>query len=77
MNKIPLILIFYLFFYLIPDLFIYILLKIWFEDLKTPIIKTRYHGSYLTDGCFSPTRHGVFFLTRKVKIKKILIKIIS
>lgn len=40
--------------------------KIWFEDLKTPIIRTKYHGSYLSDGCFSPTRNGVFFLTRKV-----------
>ncbi len=30
--------------------------KIWFEDLRTPIIRTRYHGSYLSDGCFSPTR---------------------
>jgi len=39
--------------------------KIWNEDLKTPIIRTRYHGSYLSDGCFSPTRFGVFFLVRK------------
>ena len=42
--------------------------KIWFEELKSPIIRTRYHGAYLTDGCFSPTRPGVFFLTRKVFI---------
>ena len=42
--------------------------KIWFEELKSPIIRTRYHGAYLTDGCFSPTRPGVFFLTRKVYI---------
>ena len=39
--------------------------KIWFEELKSPIICTRYHGAYLTDGLFSPTRPGVFFLTRK------------
>jgi len=39
--------------------------KIWFEELKSPIIRTRYHGAYLSDGCFSPTRPGVFFLTRK------------
>jgi len=39
--------------------------KIWFDELKSPIIRTRYHGAYLTDGCFSPTRPGVFFLTRK------------
>lgn len=39
--------------------------KIWMDDLRTPLIKTRYHPSYLSDGCFSPTRAGVFFLTRK------------
>ncbi|CAD8107748.1 unnamed protein product [Paramecium sonneborni] len=39
--------------------------KIWVEDIKTPIMRTKYHGSYLTDGCWSPTRNGVFFLTRK------------
>ena len=35
------------------------------DDLKTPLVKTRYHSSYLSDGCFSPTRPGAFFLTRK------------
>ena len=39
--------------------------KIWLDDIKTPLIRTRYHASYLTDGCFSPTRIGAFFLTRK------------
>jgi len=39
--------------------------KLWMDDLKTPLIKTRYHNSYLSDGCFSPTRVGAFFLTRK------------
>ena len=39
--------------------------KIWVEDLKTPIMRTKYHDSYLTDGCWSPTRNGVFFLIRK------------
>lgn len=39
--------------------------KIWCEDLKChPIMQTRYHSSYLTDGCWSPTRPGLFFLTR-------------
>ncbi|CAN0203985.1 unnamed protein product, partial [Phaeothamnion confervicola] len=38
--------------------------KIWAEDLKTPIMTTRYHSAYLTSGCFSPTRAGVFFVTR-------------
>jgi dynein intermediate chain 2 len=39
--------------------------KIWMEDLKTPIMTTKYHPSYLTAGCWSPTRPGVFFVTRK------------
>ena len=38
--------------------------RIWTEDLKTPIITTRYHNSYLTGGCWSPTRAGVFYVTR-------------
>jgi len=38
--------------------------KIWSEDLQTPIMQTRYHTSYLTDGCWSPTRPGLFYLTR-------------
>ena len=38
--------------------------KIWSEELKTPIMQTRYHQAYLTDGCWSKTRAGVFFLTR-------------
>jgi dynein intermediate chain 2 len=41
--------------------------KIWMDDLKTPLVRTKFHGSYLTDGCFSPTRVGAFFLTRKVQ----------
>ncbi len=36
--------------------------KIWSEDLKTPIVTTKYHDSYLTGGCWSPTRVGVFFV---------------
>ena len=38
--------------------------KIWMEDLKTPIMTTKYHPSYLMAGCWSPTRAGVFFVTR-------------
>jgi dynein intermediate chain 2, axonemal len=34
------------------------------EDVKTPIMTTKYHSSYLTDGCWSPTRPGVFFTTK-------------
>jgi len=39
--------------------------KIWVEDLKVPIIRTKYHGSYLSDGMWSPTRPGAFFLARR------------
>ena len=28
------------------------------EDLRTPIMTTKYHSSYLTSGCWSPTRAG-------------------
>eukprot|EP00744_Colponema_vietnamica_P003227 GILI01004977.1.p1 GENE.GILI01004977.1~~GILI01004977.1.p1 ORF type:complete len:582 (-),score=174.73 GILI01004977.1:310-2055(-) len=38
--------------------------RIWMEDLKSPIMTTKYHDAYLTDGCWSPTRAGVFFVTR-------------
>jgi dynein intermediate chain 2, axonemal len=38
--------------------------RIWMEDLKTPIMTSKYHSSYLTAGCWSPTRAGVFFVTR-------------
>ena len=37
-----------------------------FEDeLKTPLITSRYHQSLLTDGAWSPSRPGLFFVTRK------------
>ena len=36
----------------------------WSEELKSPIMQTRYHSAYLTDGCWSPTRCGLFYLTR-------------
>lgn len=38
--------------------------RVWAEDLKTPIMTTKYHPSYLTAGCWSPTRCGVFLATR-------------
>eukprot|EP00947_MAST-08B_sp_MAST-8B-sp1_P005775 g5775.t1 len=38
--------------------------RVWIEDLKTPIMMTKYHQSYLTAGCWSPTRTGVFYVTR-------------
>lgn len=38
--------------------------RVWAEDLKTPIITTKYHDRYLTSGCWSPSRPGVVFATR-------------
>lgn len=38
--------------------------KIWSEDIKTPLISTKYLNTFLTDGCWSPTRAGLFFITR-------------
>lgn len=38
--------------------------RIWMEDLKSPLMTTPFDGSYLTAGCWSPTRHGVFFTTK-------------
>ena len=38
--------------------------KIWADDHKVPLMTTRYHDAYLTDGCWSTTRPGIFFLTR-------------
>jgi dynein intermediate chain 2 len=38
--------------------------RVWTDELKTPILATKYHMCYLTDGCWSPTRPGVFFTTK-------------
>ncbi|KFO84579.1 Dynein intermediate chain 2, axonemal, partial [Buceros rhinoceros silvestris] len=39
--------------------------RIWSEDTKeSSIMWTKYHLSYLTDGCWSTTRPAVFFTTR-------------
>ncbi|KAI9187997.1 hypothetical protein H9P43_002388 [Blastocladiella emersonii ATCC 22665] len=35
--------------------------KVWSEDVRSNILSTRYHTSYLTDGCWSPVRPSVFF----------------
>ena len=39
--------------------------NLWEDELKVPIMSTRYHQSLLTDGCWSPSRPGLFFVTRK------------
>lgn len=38
--------------------------RVWFEDLKSPIITTCYDQNYLTSACWSPTRPGIFFTTK-------------
>eukprot|EP00002_Diphylleia_rotans_P004749 TRINITY_DN1364_c0_g1_i4.p1 TRINITY_DN1364_c0_g1~~TRINITY_DN1364_c0_g1_i4.p1 ORF type:complete len:469 (+),score=108.14 TRINITY_DN1364_c0_g1_i4:467-1873(+) len=38
--------------------------RLWNEDIRTPIMMTKYYMSYTTAGCWSPTRPGVF-LTAK------------
>jgi dynein intermediate chain 2 len=39
--------------------------RIWTEELRTPIMTTRYETSYLTAACWSPTRPGVYFTTKE------------
>lgn len=29
-------------------------INIWEDELKTPIMSTKYHSNILTDGCWSP-----------------------
>ena len=40
--------------------------RVWTDDtaVKTPILTTKYHSTYLTGGTWSPTRPGVFFTTK-------------
>jgi hypothetical protein len=40
--------------------------RVWVEDtaVKTPILTTKYHPTYLTGGTWSPSRPGVFFTIR-------------
>jgi len=42
--------------------------RIWMEDLKTPIMTTKYHSSYLMGGTWSPTRPGVFFTIKVTRL---------
>jgi len=38
--------------------------KVWEEETESPIISTKYHDCYLTSGCWSTSRPGVFFTTK-------------
>jgi dynein intermediate chain 2 len=38
--------------------------RLWNEDLKTPIMSTKYDGAYINGGCWSETRPGVFFVIK-------------
>lgn len=39
--------------------------KIWMEDIKVPLLTTPCSSSRLTGACWSPTRPGVFFTTKR------------
>jgi len=39
--------------------------KMWMEELKGPMLQTPYYPSFLSGASWSPTRPGVFFLTRQ------------
>jgi len=39
--------------------------RVWTEDVQTPIMSTRYESCYLTSGVWSPTRPGVFYVTKQ------------
>ena len=38
--------------------------RLWNEELRAPVITSKYHMSYMTDSCWSPARPGVFFTTK-------------
>jgi dynein intermediate chain 2 len=38
--------------------------RVWMEDLRSPVMTTRYHAAGLSSGAWSPTRPGVFFTAR-------------
>lgn len=38
--------------------------RLWNEELRTPVITSKYHMSYMTDSCWSPARPGVFVTTK-------------
>ncbi|KAL8432391.1 hypothetical protein ACSSS7_004658 [Eimeria intestinalis] len=38
--------------------------KVWMEEVKTPLITTPHHPATLTDGQWSPSRPGLFMVTR-------------
>lgn len=38
--------------------------KMWMEELKGPLMQTPFHSSFVSGAAWSPSRAGVFFLTR-------------
>ena len=38
--------------------------RLWNEELRGPVITSKYHMSYLTDASWSPSRPGVFVTTK-------------
>ncbi|ETO23176.1 hypothetical protein RFI_14010 [Reticulomyxa filosa] len=39
--------------------------RLWMEDVRSPVMTSRYENDFLTCGCWSPTRAGVFFITKQ------------
>lgn len=39
--------------------------NIWEDDIKTPIVHSRYHHAFLSDAAWSPVRPGLFAVTRR------------
>jgi len=38
--------------------------RLWNEELRAPVMTSKYHMSYLTDACWSPSRAGLFLTTK-------------
>ena len=38
--------------------------RLWIDDLRVPIFATPFHNTYLTTGCWSPTRPSLFFTAK-------------
>lgn len=39
--------------------------RVWYDDVRAPIMMTPYDSCYLRAGCWSPTRAGVFFTAKQ------------
>jgi len=39
--------------------------NLWEDELKVPIMSTRYHKNLISDATWSPARPGLFFIARR------------